>query len=142
MDVDNYAAFLKSRNFRRVTVSKIMASHAKERNGIRNMLPPRKLWTNLIPTLTVAEMIAQRLEEEVLRVVSAYRTPAYNAMCPGSAKNSQHLQNNALDLVFKSSPKKVAEVARELRSLGKFRGGVGVYASFIHIDTRGHNSDW
>lgn len=142
IDTENYGAFLKSQNLRHVTIAKILASHAKERNGIRNELPPMNLWMRLVPTLRVAEVLAERLQEDVRVVVSAYRTPGYNAMCPGSASNSQHLQNNALDLVFKSPPARVAEAARELRSNGLFKGGVGLYAGFTHIDTRGHNNDW
>lgn len=142
IDTENYGAFLKSQKLRHVTIAKILASHAKERNGVRNALPPTSLWMHLLPTLRVAEALAERLQEDVKVVVSAYRTPGYNAMCPGSAKNSQHLQNNALDLVFKSAPVRVAEAARELRSKGLFKGGVGLYAGFTHVDTRGHNSDW
>ena len=36
--------------------------------------------------------------------------------------------------------------ARALRSMrddeGLFKGGVGLYASFVHLDTRGTNADW
>jgi hypothetical protein len=141
-DTKNYVAFLKTQNLRHVTINKIIASHPKERNGVRNALPPMHLWSNLIPTLRVAELLAERLSENVQIVISAYRTPDYNSMCPGSATNSRHLLNNALDLVFKSPPKQVAEAARELRAKGLFTGGVGLYPSFTHIDTRDRNSDW
>ena len=99
IDQDHYGNFLKSQNLRHVTTAKILASHAKERNGVSNELPSTSLWPNLIPTLRVADLLSERLQEEVQVVVSAYRSPEYNAMCPGSAKNSQHLQNNALDLI-------------------------------------------
>ncbi len=36
----------------------------------------------------------------------------------------------------------VTAVARNLRDLGLFRGGVGGYWNFTHIDTRGQNINW
>jgi hypothetical protein len=138
----DYAAFLGDIGLRRVAVSRILASHAKERSGICNALPPRELWRNLAAPLQMADALAGRLGEDVLEVISAYRSPEYNAMCPGAAKNSQHVKNAALDLVFRVPPAKVASVARALRAEGLFRGGVGLYKTFTHIDTRGYNADW
>jgi uncharacterized protein YcbK (DUF882 family) len=100
------------------------------------------MWSNLVGPLRVADAICERLQEEVLLIASAYRTAAYNALCPGSAKNSQHLQNGALDLIFRTDPAEVAHVARDLRGQGLYHGGVGQYQNFTHVDTRGENVDW
>ena len=70
-------------------------------------------------------------------VLSAYRTPATNAMLArttfGVADNSQHLYGRALDVSFpaKLLPDAVA-AARAMK-----RGGVGWYprSEFIHLDT-------
>jgi hypothetical protein len=43
---------------------------------------------------------------------------------------------------FGVAPSVVAQTARTLRSRGVFRGGVGRYSTFTHIDTRGQNVDW
>jgi hypothetical protein len=33
-------------------------------------------------------------------------------------------------------------VARNLRDRGLFKGGIGGYWNFTHIDSRGENMDW
>lgn len=137
-----YTAFLERLKLRFLPASKILAPHLKQHGSVRNSLPPSSLWSNLPPTLLVADKIAEKLGEPVLEVISAYRSPAYNATCPGGKTQSQHLRNGALDLVFRSAPREVAAVARDLRSQGVFRGGVGVYRDFTHVDTRGTNADW
>jgi len=57
-------------------------------------------------------------------------------------RGSWHQANVALDVKFPVRASHVAAVARGLRSRGHFRGGVGRYSSFTHIDTRGRNVDW
>jgi len=52
------------------------------------------------------------------------------------------MENRALDLVFAGGPAEAAETAKELREEGFFRGGIGTYTSFVHIDTRGRNATW
>lgn len=137
-----YVEFLTKHNLRRVDIAKVIESHAKERGGVHNTLPPMSLWRNLSPTLRVADAIAQRLGEDVEQVISAYRCPRYNQQCRGGASHSQHMRNGALDLVFASSPSRVAKVAKTLRAEGLFAGGIGLYPGFTHVDTRGVNADW
>ncbi len=122
--------------------AKIIEPHLKQHGSVRNSLPPAELWKNMPSTLLVADKIAECLGENIVEIISAYRSPAYNATCPGGKTHSQHLRNGALDLVFHSSPAKVAKVARDLRSQGVFHGGVGPYPDFTHVDTRGTNADW
>ena len=63
---------------------------------------------------------------------SGYRDPTYNDSIPGSAKNSQHVQGKAADIVCRNgSP---LEVAMTAEAMGM--GGVGLYGNFTHIDTR------
>ncbi len=140
--VRGYASFIGGMQLRRVSVRQVIEPHLKLRGQVKNTLPPAKIWRNMRPTLLVAEQIGNRLGENVRVVISAYRSPEYNARCEGSARNSQHMRNLALDLQFTSSPRRVAQVARDLRAEGKFQGGVGLYRSFVHIDTRGTNADW
>ena len=40
------------------------------------------------------------------------------------------------------SPGKVAAMVRAMKSSGLFKGGVGRYGNFTHVDTRGQNADW
>ncbi len=69
-------------------------------------------------------------------VLSAYRTPATNAMLArttfGVAEHSQHLYGRAIDIYLPSRLEEAMQRARAMQ-----RGGVGWYPSshFIHIDT-------
>ncbi len=69
-------------------------------------------------------------------ILSAYRTPATNAMLAqtmfGVAENSQHMYGRALDISVGSRLAEAMAAARAMR-----RGGVGWYphSGFIHIDT-------
>jgi hypothetical protein len=138
----SYADYLDRASFRQMTVRQVIAPHAKSHGTVHNTLPPRFMWKNIRSTLKVVDSLADRLDLPVQEVVSVYRTPAYNARCPGAKSNSFHLCNNAMDLVFRCPPGKVAAMARAMRSAGLFKGGVGRYGSFTHIDTRGTNADW
>lgn len=139
---DAYRKFLSRMGLRRISIQQIMDSHAKSRRGIHNTLPPRQLWGNIRSTLLALDKVAVRLGEPVDEVLSVYRSPAYNATCPGAKSHSYHMRNNAIDIRFHSSPRKVAAAARDLRKTGLFKGGVGRYPGFVHMDTRGTNADW
>jgi hypothetical protein len=138
----SYAEYLERVRLRNLSVRQMIAPHAKSHGSILNTLPPRFMWRNIRSTLKVVDSLAQRLDLPVQEVVSAYRTRAYNARCPGAKSNSYHLCNNAMDIVFKCPPGKVAAMARAMRATGLFKGGVGRYRGFTHIDTRGANADW
>ncbi len=137
-----YSAFVGGLQLKRVSVRQVMAPHLKMRGNVRCGLPPTALWKSMRPTLLMVEEIGDLLGEDVGEVISAYRSPEYNAKCPGAAVGSQHLKNVALDLVFPSSARRVAEAAREVRANSKFQGGIGSYSNFTHIDTRGTVADW
>lgn len=73
----------------------------------------------------------------VTTINSAYRTPAWNAKV-GGAPASQHVQGRASDTVCKgTSP---LEVAMTAEAWGM--GGIGLYSSFTHIDTRSGKARW
>lgn len=137
-----YARYLSSLRLRHISVEEVIASHAKRKGSVWNNLPPRSAWAHMSQTLRVADEISSRIGTSVRDVTSAYRSPAYNARCPGAKPNSFHKKNYALDLKFNASTYTVARVARSIRQEGKFRGGVGRYSGFTHVDTRGYNADW
>jgi uncharacterized protein YcbK (DUF882 family) len=78
-----------------------------------------------------------------IRVISGYRSPKYNRRIDG-AKKSQHMLAKAADI--KISGMTPAEVKSEIEKLikeGKMKkGGVGLYRTFTHYDTRGWNARW
>jgi len=141
-NLERYADFLADLRLKHVTPRQVIESHAKRRGSVWNTLPPRSMWRRMETTLKAVDRIAAELGRPVEEVVSAYRSPAYNARCAGASRRSWHQANVALDLKFETRPSTVAAVARRMRSRGLFRGGIGRYYGFTHIDTRGTNVDW
>jgi hypothetical protein len=137
-----YEQFLTSLSLRHVQPMAVLRSHFKRRGMVSNCLPPRDSWASMAPTLRVADELQDRLGVRLVEISSAYRSPAYNAMCPGSAAHSYHMRNMALDLKFDCAPEKVVKAAECLRSAGFFAGGIGRYPTFTHVDTRGKAADW
>ena len=141
-DVYRYANFVKGLGLRNITPRMVLAPHFKTRGWTTNDLPPRSLWKKMKPTLKVIDKMAGEMGVPVKAIISAYRSPRYNRAVRGKSK-SLHMQNQAVDVMFQGvSPYHVARVARHLRDKRKFKGGVGRYSSFVHVDTRGYNADW
>ncbi|TLD70864.1 hypothetical protein FEM03_11195 [Phragmitibacter flavus] len=137
-----YQSFLYSLNLCHIKPIELLRPHFKTLGNVNNHLPPRELWKNIAPTLRVADALREKLNAPLISINSAFRSTAYNSACPGAAPQSYHTRNMALDLVYACSPEKVFAAAQALRSQGLFKGGIGVYSSFTHIDTRGRNAEW
>ena len=75
-------------------------------------------------------------------ITSAYRAPRYNREIPGASRHSYHTRNQALDLIFACPASEAIAMARRLRNERFVRGGIGVYPTFVHVDTRGYNANW
>ena len=70
---------------------------------------------------------------------SGYRSPAHNAAV-GGVRSSQHLYGRAADIVVEGvSPLLVGQIAEYYMDR---RGGIGVYQTFTHVDTRAVRSRW
>jgi uncharacterized protein YcbK (DUF882 family) len=68
---------------------------------------------------------------------SGYRCAKHNSAV-GGARNSQHTKGKAADIVVKGiEPREVAAYAA---SIGL--GGIGVYKTFTHVDTRAKRAYW
>ena len=139
---DLYADFLASLDLRHLSPREIIDPHRGTTNGVENSLPPEAKWEKLIPTLRAADEIRERLGVPLCRITSGYRCPRYNAAIPGAVRGSYHTKNQALDLVYFCSPHEAYRTAVQLRNEGYFRGGVGLYSTFIHLDTRGYAATW
>jgi hypothetical protein len=103
-----------------------------------NTDPPRSLWPSLLAVTKVADEARHRLGKP-LKINSAYRSPAYNRAISGSS-GSIHMRGGALDL--SGSPVTLRRILREMRDEGLFKGGIGRYPTFTHVDVRGRNTDW
>jgi len=140
-EANEYFRYLNSLGLRRVSAAQVVASHAKCRGNVWNTLPPKSTWKRMGYTLRVVERIAQELNVSKVEVISAYRSTAYNARS-GGRTGSWHQANIAADVKFPVRASLVTATARELRELGLFKGGVGGYWNFTHIDARGQNINW
>lgn len=70
---------------------------------------------------------------------SAYRSPEHNKAV-GGVSNSQHTKGTAADIVVDGAdPLIVGQIAEHF--LGN-HGGIGVYTTFTHVDTRKTRSRW
>ncbi len=81
-------------------------------------------------TLKLCELIREFVGKPI-SPSSGYRCETHNRHVHGS-KNSQHLYGRAVDLPVRN-PKSVFEMLCEIYP-DKF--GVGLYQSFVHVDTR------
>ena len=141
-NVYRYANFVKGLRLRHITPRMVLAPHFKTRGRTTNDLPPKKLWKKMGPTLKIVDKMAGEMGVSVKSIISAYRSPRYNYAVRGKSQ-SLHMANQAVDVIFRGvSPYHAARVARRLRDKRKFKGGVGSYSSFVHVDTRGYNADW
>lgn len=140
--VTDYLRYLNSLKMQRVCPKQVLGSHAQAKGNIWNSLPPKTWWNRIGYTLRVVDRIAREMNVSQVEVISAYRCPAYNAHCPGARSGSWHQANIAADVKFPVRASQVTATARNLRDLGLFRGGVGGYWNFTHIDCRGQNINW
>tara|TARA_R110000824_G_scaffold169788_2_gene346957 strand:- start:14 stop:412 length:399 start_codon:yes stop_codon:yes gene_type:complete len=78
-----------------------------------------------------------------VRIISGYRSPKYNRRI-GGAKKSQHMLARAADIKISGiTPAGVKEIICQLIKEGKMKkGGIGLYRTFTHYDTRGWNARW
>ncbi|MGL4399579.1 MAG: D-Ala-D-Ala carboxypeptidase family metallohydrolase [Luteolibacter sp.] len=137
-----YTRYLTRLNLKSICPKQVIAAHAKSRGPVWNTLPPKAWWTRMGYTLRVADRIALEMNIGEVEIISAYRCPAYNANCEGAKSRSWHQANVAVDVKFPTRASVVAATARHLRTRGLFKGGVGGYWNFTHIDSRGENMDW
>jgi len=137
-----YIKYLDSLKLKNIATDTVISAHAKERGNVWNTLPPRRWWKRMGHTLRIVDRISTTMNVPVKEIVSAYRCPKYNARCSGAKRRSWHQANVAVDVKFDTSAHNVTRAARSLRERGLFKGGVGSYSSFTHIDTRGTNVNW
>lgn len=97
-----------------------------------------KVDTDLIALL---EDIHRFLDEAIghvfpIKVKSGYRCVRHNDETPGAAKDSQHPEGKAADIIIPN------KYHRMISMLVGDRGGVGYYDDRLHIDVRGSRARW
>jgi Peptidase M15 len=138
----DYYRYLGLVKMTRITPAQVIIAHAKEHHGVWNGIPPKSMWQRIVLTLRVVDRVAAEMNLPVTEIISAYRAPAYNSLCPGAKSGSWHQANYAVDVTFPTNASTVTAVTRNLRDRGLFKGGVGSYPTFTHVDTRGVNINW
>ena len=89
--------------------------------------------------LTLLEAIRSEAGDKAITINSGYRSPEHNAAV-GGVSNSQHVKGTAADIVVEDTdPLTVGQIAEHF--LNK-KGGIGVYQTFTHVDTRTTRSRW
>ena len=102
-------------------------------------VPPREHWAAMVPTLRLlADLRASGDLPGRSEIVSAWRTPGFNA-CEGGASKSRHLDNAAIDLDWAAPPDGTQRLCAAWRKRGPGqRWGLGFYLpTRIHLDTTG-----
>lgn len=86
--------------------------------------------------LSKLQALRTRLGKPIV-ITSGYRSVEHNKKVGGSP-NSQHLLGKAADIqVSGMTP---AQVAAEAEKIGF--GGIGIYKTFVHVDTRATRTRW
>jgi len=134
----DFQKLLDDAGIRYFTADEVFFRGARDAKLQLNSDPPRSLWPSLLAVTKVADEARHRLGKG-LRINSAYRNAAYNRAI-GGASASIHMKGGALDL--SGSPATLHRILQEMRSEGLFRGGIGRYKTFVHVDVRGKNADW
>lgn len=85
------------------------------------------------------ESAREHFGDRPVMITSGYRCPKHNAAV-GGASTSRHMEGDAVDFHVEGiSP---AEVYIYMDSIVGEGGGVGMYDSFTHIDSRGYKARW
>jgi N-acetylmuramoyl-L-alanine amidase len=145
-DMVAFRNFVQSLGLRYFSAEELLFMGASNAPGAscagRNHLPEQAKWPRIGDTARMLDEIRHRLNAKCT-VLSAYRSPAYNS-CIGGESASLHMEFNAID--FRCVSGTAAQwhaVAKAVRvSSPEFKGGIGKYSSFVHIDTRGTNANW
>lgn len=80
---------------------------------------------------------------EPVKVISGYRCEDYNKEV-GGVKKSQHLLGKAADISVNGwETRAIKDILSDLIfSKHILKGGIGLYRTFTHYDTRGRNARW
>jgi len=143
---DPFEAKIASLGLRYFTPAEFLVKGASHNNpdspahGL-NTDPPSTHWNNVDKLAEILDNFRHRHGAPV-HLLSVYRSPAYNRAI-GGANQSRHMEFDAADFYSEAgNPLRWASMIRDMRTAGDFRGGIGTYSTFVHVDTRGNNVDW
>ncbi|MCU4549573.1 peptidase M15 [Acinetobacter pittii] len=149
--VQAYKQFLKQKGLANLVADHELLSSARDwqKCGVEPYaVPPREIWSNIVPTLSILKALVDDGVINDFEVTSVYRALSLNR-CAGGADASRHVFNAALD--FRIGPEQpsdldqfnIQQTKTKLCQFWATKGqalnmGLGVYASGqIHIDSQG-----
>ena len=136
-----FKAWFDTLGLKHFSAKELIVLHRRRRGKVQNQLPPMHMWRNMVQVLVIVDLLRASLGRSC-SIVSLYRSPAYNKAV-GGAPASKHKQGIAADIQFSGiSPKRVHAKLSAWRNSGVFKGGLGLYSTFVHVDTRGSNASW
>jgi len=98
---------------------------------------------NIMHLIDQLEIIRAACGNKPITITSGYRSRKHNASV-GGAKNSYHTKGQAADFkVIGMRPAEVYKIVESLMDSGQITaGGIGLYKSWCHYDTRGTKTTW
>lgn len=127
---EEFRAFVDGLNLRHFRAEELLHGVDRTAGPVRNRMPPRESWSNLVPTILVLDTLRSEIGAPI-RLLSAYRAPEYNRAI-GGASASQHQDFRALDFTCdRGRPDDWAETLRSWRH-GPFASPVLVEPSSTH----------
>lgn len=138
---ETFTAWFRRLKLRHFTAPEFTNYFKRWRRGVQNRAPARGKWANVVPVLRMVDDLRAATGAPIV-ILSSYRSPGYNAAV-GGAKYSRHKEFDALDIASAThSPKQLYDILLKWRREGRFKGGLGLYSIFVHVDTRGYNANW
>lgn len=105
---------------------------------------PKQILENIIPTIRILDEVRDELNKPIY-LNCGYRDDKHNLLA-GGEKNSLHKKFNALDFRVNCSFAELKELYQHINYLDQVKHfnflpktgsmGLGLYSTFIHIDTR------
>ena len=108
----------------------------------RNYNVPTDVLRNLIDLAKNLQVLRDEVRKPI-KITSGYRPAELNAKVGGATK-SRHITGQAADFKIEGyTPKQVAAIIEKLIAEGKMKqGGLGIYSTWVHYDTRGTAARW
>ena len=137
----DFQALLDKERIRSFTAAEVFFRGGSDERLRINSEPPRDLWPKIIPTLRVLDALRTKLGCPI-KLISIYRNVAYNRAIGGEPR-SYHTRFQACDFhATRGTPRQWRDALRTMRAAGVFSGGLGLYPTFVHVDTRGYPANW
>ena len=105
----------------------------------KRKLDNQSIRKNIIRLAGHLDRMREFLGSQPVIITSWYRDPVSNKAA-GGVSNSRHLQGDAVDFFVRHLS--INETYKRIDAWHGSRGGLGKYATHLHLDLRGHRARW